>query len=159
MREVALMAACGTFVGCTALGLGERSEDAGISREDAVAQQLADAAVRAEEALARLARIEAARDPIAWHAEPNNVPAELLREVTVDWTGPLAELARRLAELSGYEFRETGSPAVQPVMVDVRSVRRPLIAVLREVGLQGGTRVKLLVNAERQVVEIVHRAR
>ena len=153
------MAACGTFVGCTALGLGERSEDAGISREDAVAQQLADAAVRAEEALARLARIEAARDPIAWHAEPNNVPEELLREVTVDWTGPLGELARRLAELSGYEFRETGSPAVQPVMVDVRSVGRPLIAVLREVGLQGGRRVRLLVDAERQVVEIVHRAR
>ena len=158
MREAALAAVCGAFVGCSALGLGEREEDGGKSWEYAIAQQLADAAVRAEMALARLARIQAARDPIAWEPAPENVPRELLREVTVDWTGPLRELARRLAELSGYEFRETGSPAVQPVMVDVHSVKRPLISVLREVGLQGGTRVRLLVDARRRVVEVVHRA-
>ena len=153
-----MIAVCGAFVGCSALGFGEPAEDGGNSWEAAVAQQIADAAVRAEMALARLARIQAARDPIVWEPAPGNVPRELLREVTVDWTGPLRELAKRLAELSGYEFRETGSPAVQPVMVDVHSVKRPLIAVMREVGLQGGSRVKLLVDARRRVVEIVHRA-
>ena len=138
--------------------MGDGAEDRGRSWEYAIAQQIADAAVRAEMALARLARIQAARSPIVWEPAPERVPRELLREVTVDWTGPLRELAKRLAELSGYEFRETGSPAVQPVMVDVHSVNRPLIAVLREVGLQGGTRVKLLVDARRRVVEVIHRA-
>lgn len=140
------------------MGLGDRAEDGGESWERGIAQQLADAASRAEIALARLARIQAARDSIVREPAPENVPRELLREVTVDWTGPLRELARRLAELSGYEFRETGSPAVQPVMVDVHSVKRPLIAVLREVGLQGGRRVRLVVDARRRVVEVVHRA-
>ena len=158
MREAALVAVCGAFVGCTALGLGKEPEDVGTSGEDRVAQQLADAAVRAEQALATLARIQAAREPIEWKAMPEDVPGELLREVSVDWTGPLRGLAERLAEMSGYEFRETGPPAVQPVMVDVHSVERPLIAVLREVGMQGGRRVKLLVDARRRVVEIVHRA-
>lgn len=126
-------------------------------RQDEVAQQLAEAAGRAEEALGRLSRIEATRDPIEWNNAPEIVPDELMQEVTLDWTGPIGELAQRLAHLSGYEFHETGADAVVPVLVDVHSVERPLIAVLREVGYQGGTRVKVVVDARRRRVEVVHR--
>ena len=122
-----------------------------------MAQQLAAAAGRAEEALGRLSRIEATRDPIAWSEPPKMVPEELTRMVSLDWTGPIGGLAQRLAQLSGYGFEETGAPAVQPVIVDVHSVERPLIAVLREAGFQGGPRVKLVVDARRKVVAVVHR--
>lgn len=147
---------CAVLAGCAGLGGDEAlvEEDSG---EDVVAQQLAAAAGRAEAALGWLSRIEASRDPIDWRAPPDMVPEALMREVSLDWTGPLAGLARRLAELSGYEYEETGARPVQPVIVDVHSVERPLIAVLREAGYQGGPRVKLVVDARRGVVEVVHR--
>lgn len=125
--------------------------------QDAVAQQLAEAAGRAEAALGRLSRMETTRDPIVWAEAPEIVPDELMQQVSLDWTGPLGALAERLAQLSGYAYREVGADAVVPVMVDVRSVERPLIAVLREVGHQGGTRVKVVVDARRRIVEVVHR--
>ena len=159
MRLGAVLGVCGLCVvagGCAGLGAGTApgEQDAG---EDAVAQQLAQAAGRAEAALGRLSRIEATRDPIDWQEPPDMVPEALMREVSLDWTGPLAGLAQRLAELSGYEYEETGARPVQPVIVDVHSVERPLIAVLREAGFQGGPRVKLVVDARRRVVEVVHR--
>ena len=155
---MALWSACAVLSGCAWFRGPPEAPAAVAPGEDAVAQQLAEAAGRAEEALGRLSRIEATRDPITWAGAPEIVPEALLREVSLDWTGPLGELAARLASLSGYGYREVGTPAVQPVIVDVHSEQRPLIAVLREVGHQGGTRVKVIVDARRELVEVVHRA-
>ena len=149
---------CLVLAGCVGPG-ADPAPVADDAEEDAVAQQLAKAAGRAEAALGRLSRIEASRDPIAWAEPPEIVPEALMREVSLDWTGPLVGLARRLAKLSGYDYEETGARPVQPVIVDVHSVARPLIAVLREAGYQGGPRVKLVVDARRGIVEVVHRAR
>ena len=158
MRCLVLWGVCFVAAGCA----GMAAQDAALSDDvdadaDSVAQELAVAAGRAEEALGRLSRIEATRDPIEWREPPEIVPEALLRVVSLDWTGPLPGLAARLAALSGYEFEETGARPVQPVIVDVHSVERPVIAVLREVGYQGGPRIKLVVDARREVVEVVHR--
>ena len=157
MRGSALGLICALLSGC-AWFRGPPAPVQVTPGQDEVAQQLAEAAGRAEEALGRLSRIEATRDPIEWNNAPEIVPDELMQEVTLDWTGPIGELAQRLAHLSGYEFQETGADAVVPVLVDVHSVERPLIAILREVGYQGGMRVKVVVDARRRRVEVVHRA-
>ena len=149
---------CLVTAGCAGMGAREVSESGDADADaDWVAQQLADAAGRAETALGRLSRIEATRDPIVWKEPPEIVPEALMRVVSLDWTGPLPGLVARLAELSGYEFAESGARPVQPVIVDVHSIERPLIAVLREAGYQGGSRVKVVVDARREVVEVVHR--
>ena len=157
MRGCALWLICALLSGCAWLR-GPPAPGPAAPGHDEVAQQLAEAAGRAEEALGRLSRIEATRDPIEWSNAPEIVPDELMQEVTLDWTGPIGELAHRLARLSGYAYREIGADAAVPVLVDVHSVQRPLIAVLREVGYQGGTRVKVVVDARRRRVEVVHRA-
>ena len=149
---------CLVAAGCAGVGTQEAEVPVDADADaDSVAQQLADAAGRVETALGRLSRIEGTRDPIEWKEAPEIVPEALMRVVSLDWTGPLPGLAARLAALSGYEFAETGPLPVQPVIVDVHSVERPLIAVLREAGYQGGARVKLVVDARREVVEVVHR--
>ena len=137
-------------------GLAGSAETSG-RQEDWMAQQLAAAAGRAEAALGRLSRIESTRDPIVWREEPEVVPEELLHEVSLDWTGPVAEVTERLAGLSGFRFQEVGVRPVQAVIVDVHVVERSVIAVLREVGYQAGTRAKVVVDARRNVVELVNR--
>lgn len=157
MGEVLLvLGLIGLLVGCGALA--ERAPAPEEGPEDVVALQLAAAAGRAEEALGRLSRIEASAEPIDWSAPPELVPDELLEEVSIDWTGPIGALAERLARLAGYTYVEVGAAAVRPVIVDVHAVNKPLIAVFRETGFQGGTRVRVTVNARERLVEVVHRA-
>ena len=145
------------LVGCVA---SDTREDPPVVEgpEDAAALRLAAAVGRAEAALGRLSRIEASDAPVDWSAPPELVPDALMRSVSIDWTGPVEALAARLAELAGYEFVVVGAAPVQPVVVDVHARERALIAVMREMGLQAGTRALVTVDAHRQVVEVVHRA-
>ena len=161
MGEVlVVLALVGFLVGCPALGTHEAPPPPPApDAEDALAQSLASAAGRAEAALGRLSRIEASARPIAWSEPPDLVPEELMVPVTLDWTGPIGALTERLAAMAGYEYRVVGAPAVRPVLVDVHAVEQPLIAVFRETGFQGGTRVRVTVDARTRVVEVVHRAR
>lgn len=151
-------AALAFLVGCGGFGAGEAPPPPPAPGPgDAVAQQLAAAAGRAEAALGRLSRIEASAMPIDWSAPPELVPAELMKPVTLDWTGPLGALTERLAAMAGYEYVVAGAAPVRPVIVDVHVVDKPLIGVFREAGYQAGTRAKVVVNAARGVVEVVHR--
>lgn len=161
MRVLAVLLLASTLGGCAGSPGWERPRPGPAPvpadrQQDWMAQQLAAAAGRAEAALGRLSRIEATRDPIAWREEPEVVPDELLHQVSLDWTGPLSEVTRRLAGLSGFTFQEVGARPVQPVIVDVHAVERPVISVLREVGYQAGTRAKVVVDARRSVVELVN---
>ena len=146
------------LVGCVVLDTREAPPVVVEGPEDAAALRLAAAVGRAEEALGRLSRIEASDAPIDWSAPPELVPEELMASVTIDWTGPVDGLAARLAEIAGYAFVVVGAAPVQPVIVDVHARERPLIAVMRETGFQAGVRALVTVDADRKVVEVVHRA-
>ena len=145
------------LVGCAGLDTREPPPVVEEGPGDAVALRLAAAAGRAEEALGRLSRIEASVAPIEWSAPAELVPEELMVPVSIDWTGPVAEFASRLATLAGYKFVVVGAAPVQPVIVDVHARERPLIAVFRETGFQAGTRTLVTVDARWRIVEVVHR--
>ena len=157
MEFLAIVVVLVALVGCTVFEGREDPPPVVAHPEDAVALRLAAAAGRAEEALGRLSRIEASREPIDWSAPPELVPEELMVGVTLEWSGPIGELAAHLAKLAGYEFVMVGAAPVLPVMVDVRAVGMPLIGVLRETGFQAGTRARVTVDTRRRVVELVHR--
>ena len=122
-------------------------------------QRLLEAALRAERALAGLERVrraELARGaPEAVAAPvPRLVPAVLLRRVNLDWTGPLEALVARLAAEAGYGFEVAGARPVRPVVVSVRGEDRPLIALLRDAGLQAGAVARVVVDPDRRGVRL-----
>ena len=116
--------------------------------------QLTDAALRAERALTGLQQIWAAQDAAAGAELPRIVAPELLERITLDWIGPLATLLEELAEKAGYGFAEAGPRPVVPAMVSVSVEEEALIFVLRDVGLQAGSGVLVVVDAERREVRI-----
>ena len=120
-----------------------------------VERRLTEAALRAETALTALARVRAAENPLDPPAVPRMVPPALLRPVTLDWTGPLETLAATLAGEAGYVFNVAGRRPVRPLMVDVTVAERPLILVLRDVGILAGAKATLAVDAERRRIELV----
>ena len=114
--------------------------------------RLVEAAERAERALASLARALPAPDRSSAMPDLDSVPAALRRPVTLDWAGPLEGLARALAERAGWRFLVAGRPPARPLIVSVEAEDRPLIAVLRDVGLRAGAAATLTVDAAAEAV-------
>lgn len=127
-----------------------------VAEPDGVALRLADAADRASTALETLASVEQARTPGAVVTSIPDAPAELRRTISVDWVGPIEPVAQRLADRAGYKFQTLGEKPPVPIVVSLKTVQKPVIEALRDLGLQSGRRADIVVDAQRRVVEIAY---
>ncbi len=115
---------------------------------------LTEAALRAERAFVALARARSAEDPLADTPLPRIVPAALLTTVTLDWTGPVGTLAEELARRAGYRFFAAGPVPARLAIVAVKTTDAPLIAALRDAGIQAAQAAVLTVDADRRIVRL-----
>ena len=146
LAGTAVLALALTLPGC----LVDRKPEVSTPPLDASEALLMEAALRAETALARLARIEGA--PADAGEVPRIVPAALLERTDIAFIGPVERLAEELADRAGFAFERSGAAPARPVMVDVRGRGRPLIMVLRDAGVQAGAAAALVVDPERRLV-------
>ena len=125
-----------------------------VASPDTVSAMLANAADRASSALETLAAIESTRTPATNVGPVGNAPAELRRAITVNWIGPVEPISKTLAQRASYEFLTIGTPPPVPVVVSLDVENRPVIDVLRDIGLQLGVRGDVKVDSQRRVIEI-----
>ncbi len=151
---------CLLLAGCDASSQQRKSElvstTPAVTTRPVIEQVLAEAAHRAETALHQLSRIQSGMHTIPAAPVPVRVPEALMKTADITWTGPLVPFVSKLAELAGYQFVETGTPPVEPVMVTVRATDRPIVSILRDVGLQAGIRANLVVDSTIERIEIIH---
>jgi defect-in-organelle-trafficking protein DotD len=74
--------------------------------------------------------------------------------MSVDWTGPVEPLLSRLAARAGYTYKQMGWVPAIPMTVKVDVKNRPIYETLRDIGLQIGSRGSLLVDSNRQAIEL-----
>ena len=139
---------------CSSLDKHSNDTPQVVAAPDTVSAMLANAADRASNALQTLASIESARTPATNVGPVGNAPTELRRAITVNWIGPVEPITNTLAERAGYEFLSIGTPPPVPVVVSIDVENRPVIDVLRDIGLQLGVRGDVKVDSQRRVVEI-----
>ncbi len=125
-----------------------------VAEPDNVSAMLADAADRAANSLQALAAVERAKTPGAALAPIGDAPAELRRAITVNWIGPVEPIAEKLASRAGYHFTTVGAPPPVPVTVSIDVENRPVIEVLRDIGLQIGNRGDIKVMGSDRIVEL-----
>ena len=125
-----------------------------VAAPDSVSAMLADAADRASKSLETLAAVEYARSPGVAVTATDNAPAELRRSITVNWVGPVEPITKTLADRAGYNFLAIGNTPPVPLVVSLDIQNRPIIDVMRDIGLQLGMRADVKVDASRKVVEI-----
>ena len=160
MRHALSLVIVAALAGCAILDpastTGERAGTARPSAPggDAAERRLLEAAERAEAALSLLARQRSGQADPAAAPPPRVVPPALLARVELDWTGPLTGLARSLARYAGYRFEVTGRTPARPLLVALESRDRPLIALLRDAGLQAGAQATLTVDARRRAIAL-----
>ena len=138
-------------IGCARL---EPSDPQLVVEPNRVDLRLAEAADKAAQAMATLAEVEAAKNPPPRAQRLDNVPVELKRTVTITWVGPADQLVQRMAERSGYRFTALGDTPPIPLIVNIDVVNRPVMDVLRDIGLQMGQRGSVVLDAENRIVEV-----
>lgn len=144
-----VLAGCGTPV---------RNDPQIVAGPDKVSALLAEAADRASVALETLAAVEQARTPEASIAPVDNAPQELMRAITVNWIGPVEPITKKLADRAGYAFQTVGNAPPAAIVVSVDVNNKPVIEVLRSIGLQLGVRGDVRVDAEQKIIEIHYAA-
>ena len=125
-----------------------------VAAPDSVSAMLADAADRASTALQTLAAVEHEKTKTASLAPVNNAPTELQRAVTVSWIGPVETVTRTLADRASYNFQVIGNTPPVPIIVNLDVQNKPIIDVLRNIGLQLGLRANVKVDSSLRLVEI-----
>ncbi len=125
-----------------------------VAEPDSVDLMLADAADRATRALETLAAMEQTQMPIKPVAIVPNVPQELQRAVTFDWTGPVEPLVEELTRKAGYQYGIIGNKPSTPITITMKATNKPLINVFRDIGIQMGARADLKVDGRARMVEI-----
>jgi defect-in-organelle-trafficking protein DotD len=125
-----------------------------VASPDKVSLMLVEAADKTSTAMQTLAAVEAARTPDIAVGGTGNAPAELRRAMTLAWTGPVEPVARRLAERASYGFMVLGAPPPVPPVVALDVENRPVIDILRDIGLQLGSRADIRVDSNRRMVEL-----
>ena len=93
-------------------------------------------------------------EPARRYAAAAHRPGGTLTTVTLDWTGPVETLAEELARRAGYRFFAAGPVPARPAIVAVKTRDAPLIAVLRDAGIQAGQAAVLTVDADRRIVRL-----
>jgi defect in organelle trafficking protein DotD len=125
-----------------------------VAAPDKVSGMLAQAADKASNALENLASVEQKRTPNATIRPMQNVPSQLARAVTINWIGPADQITKMLANKASYRFQTLGTKPATPVVVSIDVTNKPIIEVLRSVGLQLGARANVRVDSGRQLVEL-----
>lgn len=140
--------------GCTPMYFNQKVDQQMVAEPDPVGLRLASAADRASSALQTLASVEQARTPAVAIQSVPAAPQELRRSVSVEWVGPIEPLARRLADRAGYRFSVNGDAPPAPLVVNVMAKQQSVVEVLRDIGLQAGTRADIAVDVDHKLVEL-----
>lgn len=149
-----------TFLGCLSVLLvgacssNIKRDPQVVASPDRVSLMLAEAADKASNALETLAAVEQSKAPAVAVQPIHNAPPELKRAMTITWMGPAEQLVKKLADRASYTFITVGDKPPVPLTVNIDAENKPVIDILRDVGLQFGMRADIKVDSVREMIEI-----
>ncbi len=123
--------------------------------------KLAEAAISTSSSLNRLAALEKANQPQTKLAPPMNIDhmnhVGLGALTSIDWTGPIEQVAKELALISHYKFRVLGKRPAIPVLVAVYAVNMPVGDILRDINFQAGSKADVVTYPSHRTIELRYR--
>lgn len=125
-----------------------------VAAPDKVSAMLANAADRAAKSLETMAAVEHHKSPGVAATPIYNAPRELKRAITINWIGPVEQIVQTLAERASYSYTVVGTAPPVPIITSVDVENKPIIEVLRTVGIQLGVRADIRVDSARSLIEL-----
>lgn len=118
--------------------LNPPADDAGV--------QLAEAASSISQSLTDLTALEkAASPPINCKCLPYPTSSDLCQLASIDWSGPIEPLLRRIACMTNYRLRVIGLRPAIPVLVTIFAKNTPIGYILRDANFQATSKASVQV--------------
>jgi hypothetical protein len=74
--------------------------------------------------------------------------------MTLEFSGPIEDALSRVVSRIGFRLMVSGKAPVSPLIVRVKKVARPALEVLRDIGLQTGPDIGLVVESAGHAVKL-----
>ena len=117
--------------------------------------KIAESADSVSESLKELAEIERSVNPgVSLPVAPNPVCVGMEGTASIDWTGPVEPLVRRIAAASHYRVRILGPRPAIPVLVQVSTQNVPLMDILRDLTYQAQKNADIVLYPSTHVIEL-----
>lgn len=117
--------------------------------------KLTEAANSVSRSMIELARIQAQATPPNKQTHLQDPTQFGIREVaTVDWSGPVEPLVKRLSKAVDYKMRVLGRRPAVPVIITLSTYNSPVASILRDIDLQAGEKAHVLVYPRTRIIEL-----
>lgn len=118
---------------------------------------IAQAANSISKQLVNLARVEQAAHPTQKPLPPANPETYGMGALSsVNWSGPIEPLLKKIAEATGYKLKVIGGPPAMPVMVTVAEKNVPIGDIVRNIGLQARSQEHLLIFPTIKTIQLTY---
>lgn len=143
-----------SFILLTGCASSEQHAVTKTTASDPASAQLAEAATSISQSLYKLAAVEKAATPrkLAKLPEPDSYGMGNL--VSVDWTGPIAAILKKIAVLTHYKLRVIGTEPSIPIVVSVTAENEPIGNVIRNAAYQAHKRAQVMLYPKQRVIEL-----
>lgn len=141
------------IVGCsTGPKVAIISNDKDLYAPDA---KLTTAANSVSNSLRELAEIDKAVHPQAKLPSPIEPDMIGMGQLgSIDWSGPVEPLVKKIAEATNYKFKALGTPPAIPILVSITAKDTPLADILRDAGFQCGRKANIVVYPASKIIEL-----
>lgn len=117
--------------------------------------KLAEAADSVSDSMLQMARVEKVITPPSKDNTLSIPNAGVLQSrASVDWSGPIEELTRRIAKAANYRLNILGQEPSIPLLISVSAKDQSLAEILRNIDYQAGQKANIRVYTNSQVVEL-----
>lgn len=116
--------------------------------------KLAEAADSVNRSLETLEGIRKAEMPAYKKKLPMPYGAGLNGLVSIDWTGPVGPLVKKLATINGYRFRQLGAVPSIPIIISLHKEDVTMASVLRDADFQAGSKADIRVLPGSKTIEL-----
>jgi defect-in-organelle-trafficking protein DotD len=126
--------------------INSTSNDAGV--------RLSEAALSVSQSLNELKILEKTASP---PGKPLPYPtASGLGKIvaSVDWSGPIEPLLKRIAKLANYRLEVVGRPPAIPLLVTISAQNTPLTYIIRNADIQAGNKGNIVVYPGIHTIEL-----
>lgn len=141
-----------SLCGCSAKTTDKKPPQNAPSSDASI--KLAEAANSVSRSLIELARIEKESKPAKRKNLVNVNSYNLQARASVDWSGPIEELAGQLSKASNYRLRVLGTAPAIPVLVSLNAHDELLGDIFRNIDYLAGDKADIRIYPRTKIVEL-----
>lgn len=131
------------------------NQDVSSYQDGAASIKLAEAASTVSQSLVNVAAIQrATTSPLVLKNLSSATSPDLQTLASVDWSGPVGPLVKKVGDAAGYTVRVLGVAPAIPVLVSITAKNVPLAYILRNADYQSGSKANIVIFPNMKVIEL-----